>query len=68
MGFNDVAEQKIPPYPSVNHMEHQGYSIAFQLNVNLMLIVPFIFLVLYGIYRILLKVYIKQKLDGKTSS
>ena len=61
MGYNNITAQQIPPYPSVPHMEHQGYSIGFQYNVNIMLIIPLICIIVYGIYRICLAVFLRQK-------
>ena len=57
MGYNSIMGQSIPPELSVPQMEHQGYSIPFLCNFNIMVVLPILSLVMYAVYRVLQKTY-----------
>lgn len=67
MGYNDIGQVK-PPYLSDPQFELEGYSVNFQYNFNIMAVLPVLCLIMYGIYRLLERIFNKQLLEEKTSS
>jgi hypothetical protein len=64
MGWNSIVPQQIPPYHYAPVLEHMKYSVAFQNNFNIMVIFPALALVLYGVYRIVLYLHEKDRIEG----
>lgn len=51
MGWNQIIKQSLPPYHKVPVLQHMGYSVGYEYNLNLMAIFPGIALLLYLLYR-----------------
>ena len=63
MGYNDIAGQDTSIDLNRRVMEHMGYSVGFWNNFNLMVFIQTFALVMYGAYRLGLKIHQKKQLE-----
>lgn len=68
MGYNDIAGQDTTVDLNRRVMEHMGYSVGFWNNFNLMVFIQTFALVMYGVYRIGLKIHQKKQLEDPSIS
>ena len=66
MGYNDIVGQQTSQDLNRRVMEHMGYSVPFEYNFNLMVIIQGFALIMYGIYRIGYRYHTKKQDEDHT--